>query len=70
MHGPPQHIRHHWGLGPLLCAFQLKTTCLHVAHLVYKVPGKVIASIVIEIYFYENTFTYVQCVSEKELVFY
>lgn len=69
--GPQLHIHHHWGPGPLLCAFQLKTTCLHVVHLVYKVPGKDIVSIVIEkLHFHENTVTNIQCVKEKLLSFY
>ena len=60
--GPQQHIHHHWGLGPLLCAFQLKTTCLHVVHLVYKVPRKVIVSIVIEmLHFLENSYICTVC---------
>lgn len=60
--GPQQHIHHHWGLGPLLCAFQLKTTCLHVVHLVYTVPRKVIVSIVTEmLHFHENSYLYTVC---------
>lgn len=68
--GLQQHIHHHWGLGPLLCAFQLKTTCLHVVHLVYKVPGKVTVNIVIEkLHFHGNTVTYIQCVKEKVFIY-
>lgn len=71
MLGPQQHIHHHWGLGPLLCAFQLKTTCLHVVRLVYIVPREVTVSIVIEmLHFHENTVTYVQCVNKNLLGFY
>lgn len=63
---PQQHIHHHWGLGPLSCAFQWKTTCLHAAHLAYKVPRKGMVNTAIEmLHFHEDTFIYVQCINEK-----
>lgn len=68
---PQQHIHHRWGLEPLSCAFQWKTTCLHAVHLAYKVPRKVMVNTVIEmLHFHEDTFLYVKCVNEKVLGFY
>lgn len=67
---PQQHIHHRWGLGPLSCAFQWKTTSLHAVHLAYKVPRKVMVNTVIEmLHFHEDTFLYVKCLNEKVLGF-